>query len=318
MHRSSGRDDRGPQGNPWEASERDPTRGGADVANTDQREAWNGRSGDAWVRTQEEHDAMLEPWARVVAEAAAIRPGERVLDVGCGCGATTLAAAAACGPDGAAVGVDLSAPMLGRARELAAAAGVDNVQFVVGDAQVDDLRAGGPPYDVVVSRYGVMFFDDTVAAFANIGRATRPGGRLAMVVWAPMAEQDWLLVPAGAALPHLGNPDLGAVQAGAPGMFAFADPARIDEVLGAAGWTDVAADRQRRSMQVGGPGDVESALRFLLDTNAGRTLFAEAEPDAAEQAKKAIREALAAHLTPTAVELDGIAWSITARRPDQR
>jgi len=285
------------------------------VANTDQREAWNGVSGDTWVRTQAEHDAMLEPWGRVVAEAATIHPGERVLDVGCGCGATTLAAAAACGPDGTAVGLDLSAPMIGRGRELAEAAGIANVRFVVGDAQVDDLTVDGTPYDVVVSRYGVMFFDDPVAAFANMARATRPGGRLAMVVWAPLAEQQWLLVPSGAALPYVGLPDTAAVEAkGLPGMFALAEPERIAEVLGAAGWTDVAADRQQRRMQVGGPGDVDSALRFLLSTSAGRTLFADATPDAAEQAKRAIREALAAHLTPTAVELDGTAWSVTARR----
>jgi ubiquinone/menaquinone biosynthesis C-methylase UbiE len=130
-------------------------------------------SGDSWVATQEEHDATLAPWGEVLAETAAIRPGERVLDVGCGCGATTRSAAASCAPGGTAVGVDLSVQMLARTRELAEAAGVANVRFTAGDAQVDDLTVDGPPYDVVISRYGVMFFDDPVAAFAKMARATR-------------------------------------------------------------------------------------------------------------------------------------------------
>ena len=287
------------------------------MVNSDQREAWNGESGDAWVRTQEEHDATLEPWARVLAEAAAVRPGERVLDVGCGCGATTLAAATSSGPVGTTVGVDLSEQMLARARELAEAAGIANVAFVAGDAQADDLvppdiGIGATPYDVVISRFGVMFFDDPVAAFANMARATRPGGRLAMVVWAPLTEQEWLLVPSGAALPHLGFP--GVDTEGGPGMFALAEPERITEVLGAAGWSDITAETQRRRMPLGGPGGIDEAMTFLLSTRAGRDLFAGADPDAAEQALKAIREALQPHLTPTAVELHGTAWSVTAHR----
>jgi SAM-dependent methyltransferase len=282
------------------------------MVNSDQREAWNGESGDTWVRTQEEHDATLEPWARVLAEAAGVRPGERVLDVGCGCGATTLAAATSSGPDGAAVGLDLSEQMLARARELAEAAGIANARFVAGDAQVDDLAADAPPYDVVISRFGVMFFDDPVAAFANMARATRPGGRLAMVVWAPLSEQEWLLVPGGAALPHLGFLDVGAE--GGPGMFALSEPDRITEVLGAAGWSEVAAESRRHPMPIGGPGGVDDAVTYLLSTGPGRALFAGADPDAAERALKAIREALAPHLTPTAVELDGAVWAVTARR----
>jgi SAM-dependent methyltransferase len=282
------------------------------MTNIDQREAWNGESGDAWVRIQAELDATLEPWAKVLADAAATQPGERVLDVGCGCGATTMAAATSCGPDGTAVGVDLSQQMLARGCELAEAAGIANVRFVAGDAQVDDLTVEGTPYDVVISRFGVMFFDDPVAAFANMARATRPGGRLAMVVWTPLAEQEWLLVPGGAALPHLGFPDVGAE--GGPGMFALADPERIAEALGAAGWSDIAAESQRRRMPLGGPGGVDEAVTFLLSTSAGRGLFANAEPDAAERALKAIRETLTSHLTATAVELHGTAWSVTARR----
>lgn len=289
------------------------------VVNAEQREAWNGVSGDSWVRSQEEHDATLAPWAEVLAGAAAVAPGERVLDVGCGCGTTTLAAAAACGPEGTAVGVDLSAPMLARARERAEDAGLTNVRFTVGDAQVDDLR--GPdeqPHDLVISRFGVMFFDDPTAAFANIGRAVRPGGRLAVVVWTPMPDQQWLLVPGAAALPHLsqaGFPEVG--QQGGPGMFGLSDPGRTTKILRDAGWTDVATRSERRKMPLGGPGGLDEAMTFLLSTGVGRNLFADAAPEAADRAIEAMREALAPHLTPTAVELEGVSWVVTARRPGE-
>jgi SAM-dependent methyltransferase len=280
--------------------------------NSEQREAWNGLGGDSWVRSLDEHDAMLEPWLEVLAGAAAIAPGEHVLDVGCGCGTTTLPAATACGPDGRAVGVDISEPMLARARELATAAGVTNVSYAASDAQVDDLAALGGPYDVAISRYGVMFFDDAAAAFANIGRAMRPGGRLAMVVWTPLTDQQWLTVPGGAALPLLGFPDVG--DNGTPGMFGLADRDRTVGILRDTGWTDVDARFERRTMPMGGPGGVDEALAFLLSTGVGRMLFADVEPTVAERAKAAIREALVPHLTDTAVELDGASWVLTARR----
>ncbi|HEV7762439.1 MAG TPA: hypothetical protein VGO78_25695, partial [Acidimicrobiales bacterium] len=182
-------------------------------------------------------------------------------------------------------------------------------------AQVDDLTAtaGDPgPYDVVISRFGVMFFDDPVAAFANMAAATRPGGRLAMVVWTPMPEQEWLTVPAAAAMEHLGFPELGVP--GAPGMFGLAEPERIAEVLQAAGWTDVGADRQQRRFPIGGRGGLDDAVAFLQSSGPGRRLFAEADPDAAKRAVEAIREALQPHVTATGVELDGVVWAVTARR----
>jgi SAM-dependent methyltransferase len=299
-----------------DTTETTDTTGPTGSANAEQREAWNGQGGDSWVRTLDEHDAMLEPWLEVLAGAAAVGPGERVLDVGCGCGTTTLPAATACGPDGTALGLDISEPMLVRARELADAAGVTNARYAVGDAQVDDLAAlgGVEAYDVAISRFGVMFFDDPTVAFANIGRAVRPGGRLAMVVWTPLADQQWLTVPGGAALPLLGFPDVG--ENGAPGMFGLADRDATLALLADAGWTDVDARFERRRMAMGGPGGVEDALAFLLSTGVGRMLFADVEPDLAERAKDAIREALTPHLTDKAVELDGASWVLTARRPD--
>jgi SAM-dependent methyltransferase len=284
------------------------------VANTEQRENWNGMSGDAWVRTQEQHDIMLEPWARVLAGTAAVERGEHVLDVGCGCGATTLDAAGRCGPTGRAVGVDLSEAMLARARERATEGGLDNTRFVVGDAQVDDLTEDGVPYDVVISRFGVMFFDDPVAAFANMAAATRPGGRLAMVVWTPMPDQEWLVVPAAAAMQHLGGFSEVVGNEDVPGMFGLASPDRIGEVLGAAGWSDVGTEQHRRRFAISGRGGLDDAVTFLRESGQGRAMFADADPDAAQRAVEAIRASLEPYVTPNGVEMAGSVWAVTARR----
>lgn len=282
------------------------------MTNVDQREAWNNESGAAWVRMQEQFDATLAPWLQVLADAAPVSDGMRVLDVGCGNGATTLDAAQRCAPTGLAVGVDLSEPMLARARELAGKAGISNVHFVAGDAQVDELAVDGQPYDVVTSRFGVMFFDDPVAAFANMARATRPGGRLAFAAWTGLADQEWVTLPGAAALEHLPLPEL--PKDGAPGMFAFADPDDTGAILRDAGWSDVVLERKDRKATLGGGSTVDHALEFVLATGPGRALFKDADPEAARQATEAIRAAFAARLTPRGVELDSVAWLVTARR----
>ena len=145
-------------------------------------EYWNGRPADVWVREAERFDSLLGPFGRRLLEASALEPGERVLDVGCGNGAVSLEAARAVGGSGSVTGIDLSAPMLEVARLRAEEQGVD-VHFVRGDAQTASFDE---PFDLVVSRFGVMFFDDPEAAFGNLARATRPGGRLCFVCWQEM------------------------------------------------------------------------------------------------------------------------------------
>src|SRR5512146_1639166 len=192
------------------------------IVNTAQAEHWNTGDGVAhWLDNQARYDRMNAPFADMILDAAGLRPGTAVLDVGCGCGATTLAAARLVAP-GQAVGLDLSGPMLARARASAAAAGLGNAEFRPGDAQVHALEPAR--FGAVISRFGVMFFADPVAAFANIRSAAQPAARLAFVCWQPLAANQWLAVPGAALAEHVPPADFGSGDG--PGMFAFADPDR--------------------------------------------------------------------------------------------
>ena len=212
------------------------------IANTEQAEHWNTGPGVAhWVANQARYDRMHAPFTALILDAAALRPGGNVLDVGCGCGGTTLAAARLVAP-GQALGLDLSGPMLARAQADAEAAGLANAVFQQGDAQVHPLEPA--TFDTVISRFGVMFFADPVAAFANIRSATRPGGRLVFACWQPLAANQWMLVPGAALAEHLPPP--APAPADGPGMFAFADPDRLRPILAAAGWRTSRSPRSTR------------------------------------------------------------------------
>jgi SAM-dependent methyltransferase len=283
------------------------------TVNEAMRATWNAESGGHWVRQQAQLDALLAPWSDRLADAIGLRAGERVLDIGCGCGSTSRAAAAAVGSAGRVVGVDLSEPMLAHGRELADAAGLGNVRFRRGDCQVDALTADddATPYDVAISRFGVMFFDDPVAAFANVARVLRPGGRLAFVSWAPMAQQEWLTVPFTALAEHV--PAAGLAPAPGPGMFGLSDPEMLADVLRRAGWVDVAVDSERRSMVAGG--SVDDAVGLVMSSGVGRAAMAGVPDDVAGVAVAAVRAALAGHVTARGVELAGVALVTTARVP---
>src|SRR5262249_15576542 len=175
--------------------------------NVSQIENWDGPGGQHWVAEAERYDRMTRSFGAQIIEAAAPRPGERVLDVGCGNGAVALAVSDLVAPSGSRAGLDIPGPRLAYARRRAEAAGIASVSFCKGDAQVYPLPQAS--FDAVVSRFGVMFFDDPVAAFANIGRALRPGGRLVFTCWRDLMVNDWLMVPAAAALQHVPMPDLG-------------------------------------------------------------------------------------------------------------
>ena len=172
----------------------------AHAANADQAEYWNGPRGAQWVRLQEELDQRLAPLLHLLLDPAIIRPDQRVLDVGCGTGASLLSISPLVGPGGRVTGIDIAAPLLVRARERLSERAVRNVELIEADAQTHSF--GRTRYDAIVSRFGVMFFSDPVAAFANLRRALAPDGRLAFVCWAPLEDNPWFRRPAaGSARP---------------------------------------------------------------------------------------------------------------------
>ena len=278
------------------------------IANTAQAEHWNSGEGVAhWISNQARYDRMHEPFTTMIRDAAGLRPGSHVLDVGCGCGATTLAAARLIAP-GQAVGIDLSGPMLARARTDAEAAGLGNVVFQRGDAQVHPLEPAR--FDTVISRFGTMFFADPVAAFANIRSAIRPGGRLVFVCWQSLAANQWLLVPGGALAKHV--PPAGFGSGDGPGMFAFADPGRLRPILAAAGWRDIEITPEHAPILVGGGGSVDDAVGFLRTGSIGRAMLAGADAGTVDRAIASLRAALAPYADADGVRLGAAVWLVQA------
>jgi SAM-dependent methyltransferase len=274
-------------------------------ANRDQIEYWNSDEARRWVEQQWRYDAMLEPYVRRLIGAAEIAPHERVLDVGCGTGTTTLAAAAGARE---ALGVDISEPMIARARDRAREQSLSNARFEVADAQTAPFETEF--HDVVISRFGVMFFDDPVAAFANLRTALGPDGRIVFVCWQNLADSEWVLIPAMAAATHVPLPDLG--EPGAPGSFALGDSERLRTVLTRAGFGHVAIQPVADSIVLGGGGTVDDAIDFFRSSSMGRALFADAAPVDAARAIDAVREAMAPYQTPEGVRLPAAAWLVTA------
>jgi SAM-dependent methyltransferase len=274
-------------------------------SNADQLRAWDGDEGAYWAAHADHFERSLAAYDQAFRAAAAIRTGDHVLDVGCGTGGTTRDAARAA-TSGSALGVDLSSAMLDVARRRAAAAGIGNVRFERADAQIHRFEPGA--FDVVIGRTSATFFGDRVAALANIGRSLRSGGRLALLTWQPVTDNEWIreftgALAAGRALPAP-NPE-------APGPFTLSDPDVIHTVLIAAGYTDVAVDGHRAPMWFGADADdadrlVLGLLGWMLDglDAAGRS-----------SATEALRSTIDAHETPDGVVYESAVWIITALRP---
>ena len=280
---------------------------GGQVPNAGQLEQW-AREGEQWAAEAGRYDAMLQSFGAAVLAAASLSPGERVADVGCGNGAMTIDAARRVGSNGRVLGIDISTPMLDLARRRAKEAGVGNVEFVEADAQVHPL--GGGSLDAVFSRFGVMFFDDPEAAFANLASALRPRGRIAFACWRDLFQNQWMLIPGAAAAEHVGLPQM---EPGAPGPFALADADRVEHLLASAGFQDVSLESIARPMRVGS--DVDDTVAFFESTDIARRLMADAPPDKVAAALDAIREALVPHAGEDGVVLGGTAWLVTARKP---
>ena len=272
----------------------------ATIANTEMSQAWNGAEGDDWARDWEHYDAAAAAYHRRLLEAAAVQPGERVLDVGCGNGqvARELAAAGA-----KAVGIDLSRQMLARARELAAG----SAEFVEGDAQVHPFADG--EFDVVLSRFGAMFFADRAAAFRNLARATAPGGRLALVAWATIQENEWLQEVRGSLA--LGR-DLPAPPAGTPSPFGLADVDAATAVLREAGYGDTTATLLTEDFVAGT--DADDAYAFIGTSGVVRGLLEGLPPEQQEQGRANLRASLEKHDTGHGVVYGSACWLFTGTR----
>lgn len=252
------------------------------------------------------YDAELRRHNEVLRRTCGVQPHDHVLDIGCGTGQTTRQAARTA-QAGSALGVDISAPAIERARELARAAGLDNITFEHANAQ--DHSFPQERFDLAISRFGTMFFDDPVAAFANIRLALRPAGRLVMMVWQPHERNEW----DGAIHQSLAGPE-GPVAAASegPDPFSLADPPTVKQILGAAGFAAIAFTDVDEPVYYGP--DVAAALDWVSGFTCTSEVLKRLNPAAAARALGRLREALSAHLSDDGVWFNSRAWIITARR----
>ncbi len=252
-------------------------------ANQDQVDFWNGRMGHEWVVLQERMDATLSAIHQALMQFAAPRAGEAVLDIGCGTGTTSMALAEAVGPKGRVTGLDVSREMLGLAKRRGQRCA--NLDFVESDASQTAFQ---PEYDLLFSRFGVMFFDDPAAGFANMRKAAKSGGRIAFACWRTPHENLWATDPMAAAKPFL--PDAAPPDPLAPGPFAFADAGRVRAILEQAGFKDVHIEKFDGVMDMGRDLDLATAQMLRI----GPVARATADLDEASKVKitAAVREAL--------------------------
>lgn len=260
---------------------------------------WYAEHGDRW------DTSMALPFGAAMFDAVALEPGERVLDVGCGYGATTVEAAERVAPDGTVVGVDISAEMLTRARERTA--DLPNVSLLAADAQTHPFEPAS--YDAVISRFAAMLFDDPPAAFANLHRSLKPGGRLAFVCWQDPLKTEWIAVAMGAAVPLVGRPpDLG--EPGAPGPFAFADGDRTRSLVEAGGFENVSVEPITRPQRIAD--NPEDAVRFVMSLPESQQLFDGVPDEVTTKATEALEDAFAQYTGPHGVVTDASVWLVTA------
>ena len=269
--------------------------------NAEQIEFWNGEAGATWARRQQRMDALLGPISDAALRACTAKAGDRVLDVGCGCGETTLRLAQR---GATATGVDISKPMLERARERASSTGAP-ATFVLGDAaefRFDDR------YDHVFSRFGVMFFSDPRAAFTNIRGALRAGGRLCFVCWQLPQFNAWISAPFAVARPML--PPQPPLDPRAPGPFAFADADYVREILTGAGFQGVRIDPLTTPLVLGH--DVDSALEMVCEVGPLSRSLASLDPATRARIVAVVREPLQTALTNGGVSLGAACWIVQA------
>ena len=274
-------------------------------ANADQIDYWNEAGGIVWSALQERLDRQNAPLGQAGIEVLRPLPSERILDIGCGCGETSLQLSALLGRGGRVVGVDVSQPMLEVARKRPWPADGAPVEFRLADAQTADL--GSAAFDAIYSRFGMMFFDAPVEAFANLRQALKPGGRLAFVCWRGYADNPWMREPMEVAQPFL--PLSPPSDPHAPGPFAFADAARVGAILAQAGFADIGS--KAFDARIGGSGlDDSLDLAFRVGP-LGRAL--RENPQSGPAVTAAVRQVLERYMTPEGPRMPAAVWIITAR-----
>ncbi len=265
---------------------------------------WNDAGGSAWVENQGLLDRINQPVGDIIAGRADPGAGARVLDVGCGAGATTLDMARRIGPAGRAVGIDVSEPLLELARRRARTGAVANVDFLRADA--GSHAFGGPTFDAAISRYGVMFFEDPDAAFANLRQAVRPGGGLTFACWRSAAENPLSLAPLEAAAPFLPEPP--RIPADVPGRFAFADADRVRGILERSGWRRVAIE----AIDVATPLSFDELMTLSLRLGLLATVLPQQDEAVRERICEAVAAGLESYVEDGTVPMTAACWLVTA------
>ncbi|HEY7553100.1 MAG TPA: class I SAM-dependent methyltransferase [Hyphomicrobiaceae bacterium] len=275
-------------------------------ANADQAVYWGGAAGQRWIERQETLDAVLEPIQAILLDRAAVAAGERAIDIGCGCGASSIALAQRVGAAGRVTALDISPPMLARARERAPA---DlPLAFVLADATVHAFEPGGA--DLLVSRFGVMFFADPVLSFRNVRKGLRTGGRVAFACWRALDLNPWMHLPLQSALKHVVAPPRSGPDE--PGPFAFAREERVRGILGAAGFSAVGLDAVDLALDLAAGRGLDAAVSGALAIGPVRRALEGQPPEVMAKVESTVRAALAPRQSGATVPLDASVWIATA------
>jgi SAM-dependent methyltransferase len=281
----------------------------AQAFNEDQRARWNGIDGEYWTSNQDRLDRTLAPVTEPLLAFAAARAGSTVIDVGCGCGTTTIEIARTVGPSGRVLGIDVSSPMLALAAERLRP--FANATCLFGDASA--LPLGDLGADLIVSRFGVMFFGDPVAAFANLRTGLATGGRLRFGCWRPIDENPWLRIPLHAVYEHA--PRLPKPDPEEPGPFSLGDTARVTRILTAAGFTAPSFTPLDIQMDIASGGTLEDAVIQSSAMGPAKRALADQSDDIRVAAIESIRRALTPYASTAGVKLPGAVWLVAADRP---
>jgi ubiquinone/menaquinone biosynthesis C-methylase UbiE len=277
--------------------------------NADQAAYWNGAAGRRWIDRQETLDRVLNPIQELLLTRAGITTGERIIDIGCGCGASTIELAGRVGAQGRVMGIDISAPMLARARERAPA---DlPLAYVLADATVHAFEPGGA--DLIFSRFGVMFFADPTLSFQNMRTALRPGGRLAFASWREPRQNPWMLLPLQEAYKHV--PRLPEVGPEDPGPFSFAREERVRRILSEAGFSSIALEGVDLSLDLAVGRGLDAAVAGALDIGPVSRALEGQPPEVVARVQNSIRTALASYQKGETVLLPASVWIATALSP---